>query len=115
MAFNDLEKQRAVNEAMAFIEKRRPPPHIRPQLDIVFRLKGQSVVIVETRPIYSEPERKHDIPVAKATYVRTRDVWRIYCMSADLKWHGYTPLAEVGSLSSFLDEVDADPYACFWG
>ncbi len=50
MAFSDFE-QKAVEKAMdRFLEKRRPPAHIRSQLDIRYRIAGQSVEIVEVRP-----------------------------------------------------------------
>lgn len=38
MALNDIELQRARNELGAFIARRRPPPHIRPKLDIGYRI-----------------------------------------------------------------------------
>jgi len=30
-------------------------------------------------------------PIAKARYVKIRDVWKIYWMRADCKWHSYPP------------------------
>lgn len=54
-------------------------------------------------------------PVAKATWVKTQKVWKIFWMRADLRWHGYEPLARVRTLDDVLSGVDADPYGCFWG
>lgn len=28
-------------------------------------------------------------PVAKATYVKTQNIWKVYWMRADLRWHAY--------------------------
>jgi hypothetical protein len=53
--------------------------------------------------------------VAKATYVRTQKVWKIYWQRADLKWHGYEPVAAVKSIEGFFEAVVDDPHACFWG
>ena len=54
-------------------------------------------------------------PVIKATWVKSRGHWRVYWMRADLKWHRYDPLPDAGTLETVLAELDADPYACFWG
>ena len=54
-------------------------------------------------------------PVAKATFVRSKNRWRIFWMRRDLKWHGYEPNLEVQSLKAFLNVVDRDEYCCFFG
>ena len=115
MAFTEIEMQRYKKLVAAFIEKRRPPLHIRPKLDLGFRVEGQSVEIFEIRPVWRNPEEKMEHPVAKTTYVKTQDIWKVYWMRADLKWHVYTPLPEVAKLEEFLQLVDQDIYGCFWG
>jgi hypothetical protein len=48
-------------------------------------------------------------------YVRTRKVWRLFWRRADLKWHGYEPLAESARLDALVREIDNDPFCCFFG
>ena len=115
MAFNDIEAQRIKTVVDTYVQKRRPPSHIRPQLDIGFRLERQSIEIFEIRPAWRRPDELLENPVAKATYVKTRGVWKVFWMRADLKWHSYAPTPTVGSVEKFLELVDADPHACFWG
>jgi len=115
MALNDIERKRIEKTVDAFVQKRRPAPRIRPQLDIGYRVRGQSVEIFEIRPRWQEPEVKMEHPVAKATFVRSQVLWKIFWMRADLKWHGYEPLPAVGTIEKFLAAVDKDEYACFWG
>ncbi len=115
MAFDELDRKRIELKMAAYLERKRPPAHIRPQLDIGFRLNEQSVVVFEIRPDWKEPKIKRETDVAKATYVRTQNVWKIYWMRADLKWHGYEPMREAASVEEFLDELEKDPYCCFWG
>ena len=43
MPFNDLQEKRIENALDKFLAKRRPPPHIRKDLDIGYRLSGQSI------------------------------------------------------------------------
>ena len=116
MALTALELARVKKSVGAFIEQRRPPPHIRPKLDLGYRVKGQSVEIFEIRPAFQgAPGEKMEHPVAKATYVRTQDVWRVFWQRADLKWHSYEPAPTVVSIDDFLFLVRQDAYACFWG
>ena len=115
MAPSDFEKKKCEKLVGEFVERRRPPPHIRKELDLGFRVKGQSVEIFEIRPMWREPDKIIEEAVAKATYVKTQRVWKVYWQRADLKWHSYDPNPEVNSLEEFLDIVDKDQYACFFG
>lgn len=115
MALTEIEAMQIKKAVAAFVERRRPPVHIRPKLDIGFRVSGQSVEIFEVRPARLQPDKTIENPVAKATFVRTRGIWRVFWMRADLEWHRYDPSATVGSIDRFLELVDADPHACFWG
>jgi hypothetical protein len=115
MAFNDLDRKRIEEVMAAFLAKRRPPQHIRPELDIGYRLIEQSVEIFEIRPQWDNPSIIREHPFAKATYVRTQNLWKVFWKRADLKWHGYDPASTVQSIEEFLVAVDADPYGCFFG
>ena len=115
MAFNDIERKRLENTLAAYIEQRRPPAPVRPQLDLCYRLSGHSVELCEVRPDWKDPAVSTTRAYAKATYVKTQDVWKIYWMRADLKWHAYQPQASVKALADFLALVDADAYGCFCG
>lgn len=116
MAFTQFELARINKVVGAFISERRPPPHIRPKLDLAYRLKGQSVEIFEVRPRWrGAPGEIMEQSVAKATYLKTRGIWRVYWQRADLKWHSYEPVPEVGSIEKFLVLVGEDKFACFFG
>jgi hypothetical protein len=47
MAFTQFEVARINKVVGAFVSEHRPPPHIRPKLDLAYRLTGQSVEIFE--------------------------------------------------------------------
>lgn len=116
MVLSEFEIKKAEKEVSAFVEKRRPHPSIRNELDIGYRIKGQSVEIFEVRPLWrGKPGETVEHPVAKATYVKTQKIWKVYWQRADLKWYGYEPNPAVDSLQEFLGIVDRDEYACFFG
>ncbi|MEX0771176.1 MAG: DUF3024 domain-containing protein [Balneolaceae bacterium] len=115
MAFTKQEEEQYEAVVRKFIDRRRPSPEIRSELDIGCSIRGQSIEIHEIRPQWNKPVIKRKYPVAKTTWVQTQKKWKIYWMRADLKWHAYDPLPEVERLEEFLEEVDRDPGGCFWG
>lgn len=116
MAFSEFEAKRLEKVVGSFVQAHRPAPHIRPQLDLGFRIAGQSVEIFEIRPRWRGPPgetREH--AVAKATYVKAQHCWKIYWQRADLKWHSYPEAPRVRSIERFLSLVAEDSNACFFG
>ena len=116
MAFCEIEAAR-VNKALdSFMAERRPPPHIRAELDFGSRVSGHSVELFEVRPKWKgKPGERMEHPIAKTTYVRSRGVWRVFWMRRDLKWHSYEPASEVKSIDEFFHVVSEDAHACFFG
>ena len=115
MTLSEFEIKKVKNAAEAFLSVKRPPPHIRKQLDIGYRIDDQSVEIFEVRPDWRDESVILEYPIAKATYVKTRKAWKIFWQRADLKWHSYEPVATVKSIEEFFDAVVDDPHGCFWG
>jgi hypothetical protein len=115
MAFTDLELARIKLAVGVFVMSRRPSPEIRDKVDLHYRIERQSVVIFEVRPYWNDPTRILECPIAKTTYVRRSDTWKVFWQRADLKWHGYGPCPEVDELEDFLELVEEDEYGCFWG
>lgn len=93
----------------------RPNPEIRHKLDIDYDIQGQSVILNEVRPDWKNPEIIRRLSYAKATFVKSKNVWKVFWMRADLKWHKYDPKPTVQQLKDFLKLVDEDKYACFKG
>ena len=115
MSFDEVARKRIESAVAAYVQKRRPPVHIRPELDIGFRIAGQSVEIFEIRPSFHRPKELREGPVAKATFVKSRALWKVLWHRSDMKWHSDAPVPMVGSIEKFLELVDADPHGCFWG
>jgi hypothetical protein len=116
VALAEIELARVRKAMEAFMQRRRPPAHIRPQLDLGFRITEQSIEIFEIRPAWrGPPDEMHESLIAKATYVRARGVWRVFWQRRDLKWHRYEPKPEVKSVEEFASLVSEDAHACFFG
>ena len=115
MAISEFEIKRCERELEKFLEKNRPPAHVRAQVDLGYRITGQSVEIFEVRPGFRDPSKKTEISIAKTTHVKSKKVWKVYWMRQDLKWHSYPPVPQVRHLEEFLALVKEDENACFFG
>jgi hypothetical protein len=116
MSFSEFETKRFEQIVQRYVDQHRPPPQIRPELDLGYRVNGQSVEIFEIRPVWRGlPGEKMEQPVAKATYVKSRSIWKVYWQRADLKWHRYDPDSEVKSLEDFVAVIEKDEFCCFYG
>ena len=115
MTFSEFEIKMIERAADQFMQKRRPPVHIRSQLDLLYKIENQNVLIFEVRPVWNNPKEKMQLPVAKATYIKSQRTWKIYWQRADLKWHSYSPKPQVETIEQFFSEVEQDPHACFFG
>ena len=115
MALSEFEIQRIKKAAEVFLADKRPPVHIRQELDIGYRVAYQSVEVFEVRPNWQDKSDTIEYPAAKATFVKTQKVWKIYWMRRDMKWHSYEPDAKVKTIEDFFKVISADQYGCFWG
>jgi DUF3024 family protein len=116
VALTEFELARVRKAMEAFMQRRRPQPQFRTKVDLAFRVSGQSVEIFEIRPVWrGPPDEKHESPIAKATFVRARGIWRVWRQRRDLKWHSYEPSPEVKSVEEFASLVSEDAHACFFG
>jgi len=115
LAFSEFELRRIEKIVDAYVQSRRPPAHLRNELDIVYRITGQSIEIVEVRPAWQRPDETIEHPIIKATYVKRHDLWRIYWQRSDLRWHRYDPEPEVHRLEHVLDIAERDAHGCFYG
>lgn len=112
---DDLARKRIENAVAAFIAKRRPPEHLRHEVDLDFRFDGRTVEIFTIRPRWNDPSETVESAIAKTRYIKLYDHWRVYWQRADLKWHSYQPMPEVTTIQAFLRLVDEDAYSCFFG
>jgi spore coat polysaccharide biosynthesis protein SpsF (cytidylyltransferase family) len=99
----------------AFLERKRPPEAIRHKVDVGYDIDGQSVIIHEIRSSWEDSSKIIYPEIAKATFVKARNHWKVFWPQADLKWHSYEPDPTVETLADFVMVVEVDEHGCFWG
>lgn len=115
MAFTNTQIQEIKKAAAKYLYYNRPPLEIRDKLDLAYRIEGQSVYVVEIRPRWDKPDEKTEDPVAKTTFVKTKNQWKIFWLRGNLKWYLYKPVPYVKNISDFFDLVTEDKLNCFFG
>ncbi len=115
MTISEFEIKRIEKRVGRFVESKRPTKAMRSDLDISFRVTGQSFEIFEIRPQWNDPTKKIEASIAKATFVKSRQTWKLYWMRADMKWHLYEPFPASDSLEKILEAIEKDSHHCFWG
>ena len=98
-----------------FIDKNRPPENIRHQVDLTYKIEGQSVIVFELRPRWNKPEEIMECNIAKTTFVHAKKYWKVFWQRSDLKWHSYKPKPIVKTVKEFVKVIEEDKYGCFWG
>ncbi len=112
----DIQKSLEIIENMEnYLSKHRPPEEMRAESDLGYEINGQSIIIFEISPIWNDPSRSQQLPIAKTTFVIKENHWKVFWMRGNLKWYPYGPKPIVKTLSDFLKLVEKDDHACFWG
>jgi len=99
----------------SYLKRIRPPKEIRDELDIGYSYDGRNIEIFEIRPRWNKPEEILEIPYAKITYVKSKQIWKLYWMRASGKWESYPPLPTSTHLEELLECIDEDSLGCFKG
>lgn len=53
--------------------------------------------------------------IAKSTFVKKENIWKIFWFMSDMKWHSYKPNPKVNHLKEFVKIIEEDKQGCFWG
>ena len=115
MAIELLQTLEVIEAMENFIARKRPPANIRHQLDLSYKIEGQSIIVFEVRPRWNNQEEKMECNIAKTTFVKAKNHWKVFWQQSDLNWHGYTPQPNVKSPNDFVKLIEEDKCHCFWG
>ena len=109
-----LQTAEVIEACENLLERRRPPEEIRHKVDLAYRIDDQSVLIYEIRARWDNEDEFIESPIAKTTWVKAKNHWKVFWLRGNLKWHGYKTPA-VKTIYDFIELVDEDKYGCFWG
>lgn len=110
MVLPEIELHRVIKLFTLFCEK-RIPPEVKDQIKLLNNIKGNKVILIESRPYYDDPSRLTEMPAAQFEYSESTKIWSLYGYNRNDK---RLPCSK-GSLDKLIKEVDKDTTGIFWG
>ena len=111
MAFNDIEVAQIKRCMEFFMEKRRPSPFIRDEIDLIYEIQDQPVIIKEIRSVMG---RTIESPIAKITFNRQQNGWKLFAQNRAGKWEGmFNNL--IPTFSDAIKVIEDEDLDCFFG
>ncbi|MEY0017589.1 DUF3024 domain-containing protein [Providencia rettgeri] len=111
MALNDIEVAQIKRCMEFFMEKRRPAPFIRDEIDLMYEIQDQSVIIKEVRNVMG---RTIERSIAKITFNGTQKGWKLFTLNQKGEWQGlFDDL--IPTFSDAIKIVEEDEACIFFG
>lgn len=114
MALPEILKAKATKTLSQFCHD-RIPPHVRDQIKLDFKFRGNTVTLIEIRPVWNDSTRHTQSPVAQIRFNIISKKWELYCCDRNSKWHFYSEFKPTANLDLLIKEIDRDPTGIFWG
>lgn len=115
MPVQGFDVAKVTQEMASLVEALRPPTALRHQVDVLFRVEGQSVVMIERRAYWRSRDDYTEREFSQARFVKKTGGWSVHWKRANGRWERYEPCPSVLSLSEWVRLVDEDAHGCFMG
>jgi hypothetical protein len=107
--------RRLVEEKLSAYCATRIPFKARDRVRLDFRVRGHDVTLTESRPVFDDPSRWTETPIARFRFHPERAEWTVFVADSRGRWHPCTDIEPTRKLDELIDRVDRDPDARFWG
>jgi hypothetical protein len=114
MALSDITLKIA-ETAVSLFCKSRSPEHLKNQLRVTYKIRGNSITIYEERVYFKDKSKWSKMPVAQFRFDDKSLKWDLYCSDRNDKWHSYIDTFSERDINKLIKEVDEDPTCIFWG
>ena len=114
MPIPPIQKQLAQKQLDKFC-KTRIPEEIKDEIQLKYTIEKNIVTLIETRPLWSDPSRWSELPVAIMIFDKESMTWQLYWIRGNGKKEIYPQLEPQKDLQKCIDEIDKDPLCTFWG
>lgn len=110
MSLPEIELHR-VNRLFSQYCEQRIPLDARDQIKLLYRIEGNKVILVESRPYYDDPAKWTEMPIAQFEYNESSKSWSLFGYNRNSRRVPYSK----GNLEKLLQYVNKDLTGIFWG
>lgn len=103
MTLPEIELHR-VNKLFGQYCEQRIPPHARGQVKMIYQIKGNKVILIESRPHYNDPTKWTKMTIAQFEYDVESIRWSLYGYSEKSR---HLPCIK-GRLKELIEVLDKD-------
>ena len=114
MGFSELEKQK-IKRIVGSYCKNKIPAQYRDQIRVFYKIRGDDVRIIESRPSFLDKNNWTEQLVARMKFDRKTMKWILYWRRASGRWELYSELRPSNDLAKLVAEIEKDPWHTFWG
>ncbi|MFP4199765.1 MAG: DUF3024 domain-containing protein [Halanaerobium sp.] len=114
MALNELLQKRVEKSLDKYCEE-SIPERVKDQIKLDYKIRGNSVTLIEKRPHYKDPEEWVAMKIAQFRFDPDSNKWSLYWWRHTGRWYKYDNIEPATDFQKLVDEVDEDPMAVFWG
>ena len=107
--------KKLVEKMLDDYREKKIPHSVRDKVWLTTRFRGNSVTLVECRPLFNDPSKITETVVAQFRFDPGNKTWTLYCADRNSRWHLYSYADPSKKLDDLLKELDADPTGIFWG
>ena len=91
------------------------PPNIRHEIRLLFKIRGNSVTLIEERPYFRDHSKLTHNVVAQFRFNPDDQQWTLYCADRNSRWHLYSRSVPTKNINTLIHWIEADPTGIFWG
>lgn len=110
MALPEIELHRVEKLLGAFCDQ-RIRPHVKHLVKLIYKISGNKVILIETRPYHFDPTKWTEMPIAQFEYNEVKGTWSLYGYGR----HENRKPCSKGNLEKLIQDVDYDSTGIFWG
>ena len=114
IALNELLKKRVGKSLDKFCDE-RIPERVKDQIKLDYKIRGNSVTLIEKRPHYKNTEEWVEMKIAQFRFNQDNNKWSLYWWRHTGRWYEYDNIEAKTDFQKLVNEVDEDPTAIFWG
>ena len=112
MPLPDIQRKQVEQKIEDFC-KTRVPQELRHKKRLNYKIRGNSVTIIEYQPFLPNSKEWIDVPLAQIRFNETDGTWTLYYPDRNCRWHEYYDADTEKELDPLLQEIADDPTGIF--